>query len=73
MSADQIRKMLDCALRLADALSGSPRDRAKLVRSLVEKVILGEETIIIKMRPSALLGRHGRHPHWRTRAVVLLS
>src|SRR4029077_20243696 len=39
MSADQIRKMLDCALRLADALSGPPRDRAKLVRSLVEKVI----------------------------------
>jgi hypothetical protein len=57
MPADQIRKMLGRARRLAAALSGSPRDRAKLVRGLVEKVVVDEEAIIIKMRPSALLGR----------------
>ena len=57
MPADQIRKMLGRAPRLAAALSGSPRDRAKLIRGLVEKVIVDEEAIIIKMRPGALLGR----------------
>jgi site-specific DNA recombinase len=62
MSADQIRKMLGRAPRLAAALSGSPRDRAKLVRNLVEKVIVDEKTIRIKMRPSALLGRDGPSP-----------
>ena len=60
MPADQIRKMLGRAPRLAAALSGSPRDRAKLVRGLVEKVIVDEQTIIIKMRP--LLGRKGPSP-----------
>jgi DNA invertase Pin-like site-specific DNA recombinase len=57
MPADQIHKMLGRAARLAAALSGSPRDRAKLIRGLVEKVIVAEEAIIIKMRPGALLGR----------------
>jgi hypothetical protein len=57
MPADQIRKMLGRAPRLAGAFSGSPRDRAKLVRGLVEKVIVDDETIIIKMRRGTLLGR----------------
>ena len=57
MPSDQIHKMLGRAARLAAALSGSPRDRAKLIRGLVEKVIVDEEAIIIKMRPGALLGR----------------
>jgi len=38
--------MLGRAARLAAALSGSPRDRAKLIRGLVEKVIVAEEAII---------------------------
>jgi len=54
--------MLARAPRLAAALSGSPRDRAKLVRGLVEQVIVDEKTIIIKMRPSALLGRDDPSP-----------
>jgi hypothetical protein len=63
MPADQIRKMLARAPRLAGALSGgSPRDRAKLVRGLVEKVIVDDKTIIIKLRHSALLGREGPSP-----------
>ena len=59
MPADQIRKMLGRAPRLVAALSGSPRDQAKLVRGLVEKVSVDETTIRIKMRPNALLGRDG--------------
>jgi site-specific DNA recombinase len=62
MPAEQIRKTLGRAPRLAAALSGSPRDRAKLVRSLVEKVIVDEKTIRIKIRPGALLGRNGPSP-----------
>ena len=62
MPADHLRKMLARASRLAAGLSGSPRDQAKLVRSLVEKVIVDEQTIIIKMRPSALLGRDAPSP-----------
>ena len=57
MPTDQIRKMLGRAPRFAAALSGSPKDRVQLVRGLVEKVIVDETTIIIKMRPTALLGR----------------
>jgi hypothetical protein len=38
MPADQIRRMLGRAARLAVAFSSSPRDRAKPVRGLVEKV-----------------------------------
>jgi hypothetical protein len=39
------------------ALSSLPKDRVQLTRGLVEKVIVDETTIIIKMRPTALLGR----------------
>jgi hypothetical protein len=40
---------------MAAALSGSPEERAKLVRELVEKVIVDEKTIIIKLRRGLLL------------------
>jgi hypothetical protein len=60
MPADQIRKMLGRAPRLAAAFSGSPRDRAELVQGLVEKVIVDDKAIIVKIRPGALLGRDGR-------------
>jgi len=62
MSADQIRKILGRAARLGAELSGSPKDRGKLVRGLVEKVIVDEKAITIKMRPSALFGRDGPSP-----------
>jgi hypothetical protein len=35
---------------MAAALSGSPGERARLVRQLVEKIIVDEKTIIIKLR-----------------------
>ncbi|HEX3418609.1 MAG TPA: hypothetical protein VHT21_19715 [Stellaceae bacterium] len=56
MPSDQIRKLLGRAARMAAALSGSPGDRAKLVRELVEKIIVDEKTIIIKLRRGLLLG-----------------
>jgi hypothetical protein len=56
MPSDQIRKLLGRAARLAAALGGSPGERAKLVRELVEKIIVDEKTIIIKLRRGFLLG-----------------
>jgi DNA invertase Pin-like site-specific DNA recombinase len=55
--ADQIRKMLGLAARLAAALSASTKDRARFIRGLVETVIIDEQTIIIKIRRGALFGR----------------
>jgi site-specific DNA recombinase len=56
MPSDQIRKLLGRAARLAAALGGSPEGRAKLVRELVEKIIVDETAIIIKLRRGLLLG-----------------
>ena len=50
MRSDQLRKLLGRAALMAAALSGSPREQAKLVRELVEKIIVDETTIIIKLR-----------------------
>jgi hypothetical protein len=60
--ADQIRKMLGRAARLAAALSVSTKDRARFIRGLVETVIIDEQTIIIKIRRGALLGRDAPSP-----------
>ena len=56
MPSDQVRKLLSRAARMAAALGGSPGERAKLVRELVEKIIVDEKTIIIKLRRGLLLG-----------------
>jgi hypothetical protein len=56
MPGDQIRKLLSRAARMAAALGGSPGERAKLVPELVEKIIVDEKTIIIKLRRGLLLG-----------------
>src|SRR6202165_5655161 len=55
MPSDQVRKLLSRAARMAAALGGSPGERAKLVHELVEKIIVDEKTIIIKLRRTALL------------------
>ena len=52
---DRIRKLLSRAARMAAALGGSSGERAKTVRELVEKIIVHEKTIIIKLRPGLLL------------------
>jgi hypothetical protein len=56
MASDQLRKLLGRAARLAAALGGSPGERAKLVRQLVEKIIVDEKAIIIKLRRGFVLG-----------------
>jgi DNA invertase Pin-like site-specific DNA recombinase len=58
MPSDQIRKLLGRAARLAAALGGSPRERAKLVRELAEQITVDEKTIIIKLQRGFLLGGH---------------
>jgi len=49
-------EMLGRAAGIAATLNGSPEERAKLVRGLVDKVVVDEKTIIIKLRRGALLG-----------------
>jgi hypothetical protein len=56
MLSNHIPKLLNRAARFAAALSGSPDERAKVVRELVEKVIVHEKTIILKLQGGALLG-----------------
>jgi site-specific DNA recombinase len=48
--------MLGRAARIAAALNGSPGERAKLVRGLVEKVIVDEKMLTIKLLRGPLLG-----------------
>jgi site-specific DNA recombinase len=54
--SDQTGKMLDRAARLAVALNRSPAERAKIVRDLIEKVVIEENTITIRVRRSSLSG-----------------
>src|SRR5204863_6369195 len=54
--SDQTRKMLDRATRFAAALKRSAAERAKVVRDLIEKVVIAENAITIRMRPSSLPG-----------------
>src|SRR5690349_7929075 len=51
MPSDHIPKLLNREARLAAALDGSPDKRAKLV----EKIIIDERTIVIKLQRGALL------------------
>jgi DNA invertase Pin-like site-specific DNA recombinase len=56
MPGDQLRRLLSRAVRMAAVLDGSAGERAKLVRELVEKIIVDEKTITIKLRHGPLLG-----------------
>jgi hypothetical protein len=56
MPSDLVRRLLGRAARFAAALRSSPAERAKIVRELVDKVIVEENRIVIKMRRAALLG-----------------
>jgi site-specific DNA recombinase len=56
MPSDQIRELLSRVARMAAALEGLPRERAKLVREIVERIIVEEKTITIKLRRGPLLG-----------------
>ena len=54
---DRVQKILGRANRLAVALGRSPSERVGVVRALVEEVVVDEKTIIVKVRPDALLSR----------------
>ena len=54
MPSDQIRKITGRAADIAAALNGSSEERARLVRGLVENVIVDEEALTIKLRRGAL-------------------
>jgi len=57
MPSDPVRKLLSRAARMAASARWLTRgERAKLVRELVEKIIVDEKTIIIKLRRGLLLG-----------------
>ena len=56
LASVRVPKLLGRAARVAAALGGSPEERAKLVRQLVEKIIVDEKRLTIKVRRSALLG-----------------
>jgi DNA invertase Pin-like site-specific DNA recombinase len=56
MPGDEMRKMVGRAARMAAGLSGSSEERVKLVHGLVEKVIVDEKTLTIKLRCGTLLG-----------------
>jgi DNA invertase Pin-like site-specific DNA recombinase len=55
LSGDQIRKLLGRPARVATMLRGTPAERAKLIRALVERIIVDENRIAIKVRRGALL------------------
>jgi DNA invertase Pin-like site-specific DNA recombinase len=57
MPCDQTRKIHARAARLVAALVGSPEQRSPAIRALVERVIVDEQTIIIKVRRGPLLDR----------------
>jgi hypothetical protein len=54
--SDQTRRMLDRATRLAAALKRSPAERAKVVRDIIEKVVIEDNAITISVRRGPLLG-----------------
>ena len=60
MPAEQVRKLLGRAHRLAAMLNSSPGKRAMVVRDLVEKVIIAEDEMSIRMRRAPLLARDVR-------------
>ena len=73
MPGEQVRNMLGRAGRLAAALRGSPAERAKIVRELVEQVIIDEKKIVVKLRRGALLGGEIRSEEPRHSALDLTA
>jgi DNA invertase Pin-like site-specific DNA recombinase len=65
--SNQIGRLLSRTRRLAATLSGSSEQRTTTFQELVEKVIVDDKTIIIKMRPNALLGRGVPSPAFKDR------
>ena len=62
MPAEQIRKLLGRAKRLAAMLNGSPGKRAVVVRDLVEKVVIAEDEMSVRIYRGPLLAGDARSP-----------
>ncbi|MBV8935606.1 MAG: hypothetical protein JO095_07350, partial [Alphaproteobacteria bacterium] len=58
MPADQMRRLLARAARIAATLRSSLAQRGNVVRELVEQVVVDEKRIVIKVGADALLGRN---------------
>jgi site-specific DNA recombinase len=56
MPGDQMRRLLARAARLATTLRRRPTERARIIRELVQQVIVDEQRIIMKVQRGALLG-----------------
>jgi hypothetical protein len=56
MSSDQIRRLLGRADRLATTLSSAPGQQTAIVRELVEKVIVDDNGLTVRLRGGAVLG-----------------
>jgi hypothetical protein len=56
LSSEEMRSLLRRAARLAAALRNKHGDGAKVIRDLVERVVVEEKRIVVAMRRSALLG-----------------
>jgi site-specific DNA recombinase len=55
MPIDQVRRMHARSARLATSLGGSPERRSAAIRELVDKVVVDEQRIIIRVRRGPLL------------------
>ena len=55
MPSDKIRKMLGRATRLAQPSRARQRNEQRVVRDLVEKVVVADNTIMIRVRRRPLL------------------
>jgi hypothetical protein len=53
LSSHQMRRLLAGAARFAATLGNSHRDRPKVIRGLVERVVLDEKRIVVAIRRSA--------------------
>jgi site-specific DNA recombinase len=57
LPSHQMRRLLAGAARFAATLGNSHRDRAKVIRGLIERVIVDEKRIVVAMRRSAFSDR----------------
>src|SRR5215831_10705184 len=62
MPAEQVRKLLGRAKRLAAMLNDSPGKRAMVIRDLVEKVIIAENEMSVRIYRGPLLAGDVRSP-----------
>ena len=63
MSSEQIHKLFGRARRLATTLSAAPGQRTAIVRELIEKVIIDDHGLTVRVRGGAVWGGWSPHQH----------